>query len=112
MPVTIQLDDDLAGQLQSKAVAHQLSLEEFTARLLGGALGEMAAAEACQDQNRRRVSLIRKSSTNGLSPQEQAELQELQTALDQRLEPVDEQLLDRLQHLQHATAELSGNDKR
>ena len=111
MPVTIQLDDDLAGQLQRKAAARQLSLEEFTARLLGGALGEIEAAEAWQGQNRRRVMLIRKSFANGLTPQEQAELQELQAAFDQRLEPIDEQLLDRLQHLQDATANLSANDK-
>src|SRR5213593_1527145 len=61
MPVTIQLDDDLAGQLQRKAAEHRLSLEEFTARLLGGALGEIEVAEAWQGQNRRRVMLIRKS---------------------------------------------------
>jgi hypothetical protein len=34
MPVTIQLNDDLADQLQRRAAVRQLSLEEFTIRLL------------------------------------------------------------------------------
>ena len=107
MPVTIQLNDDLADQLQRKAAVRRLSLEEFTIRLLDGALGEIEAAEAWEDQNRRRQALIRKSSATGLTAEEQAELQELQATLDQRLEPLDERLLEGLRHLQQATANLS-----
>src|SRR5439155_26976068 len=70
MPVTIQLNDDLADQLQRKAAVRQLSLQEFTIRLLDGALGEITAAEAWEDQNRRRQALIRKSSATGLTAEE------------------------------------------
>src|SRR5439155_8863553 len=57
MPITIQLDDDLADQLQRRAACRQLSLEEFALRLLGGALGELEAAETWELHNRRRLTL-------------------------------------------------------
>ena len=105
MPITIQLDDDLADQLQRRAACRQLSLEEFALRLLGGALGELEAAETWELHNRRRLTLIRKSPASGLSASEQAELQDLQATLDQRLEPIDDQVLAGLQHLQQAMAQ-------
>lgn len=97
MTVTIQLNDALATQLQQKAAAHQLSLEEFAVRLLDGALGRLADDE-WTERNRRRLELIRKSCAGSLSAEEQAELQALQAELDQRLEPLDDQLLGTLQH--------------
>jgi hypothetical protein len=109
MPVTIQLNDALAAQLRKTAAARRLSLEEFTAHLLDGALGQIEAADRWAAQNQRRLDLIRKSCTSSLSSQEQVELQGLQTALDQRLEPFDDALLDSLRHWQSATERLPGN---
>ena len=109
MPVTIQLNDMLAAQLQEKAAARRLSLQEFTVHLLDGALGQLDVDAAWAAQNQRRLHLIRKSYTSSLSSQEQAELQGLQTALDQRLEPLDDCLLDTLRQWQSSAARLPGN---
>src|SRR5438128_3314655 len=102
MPVTIQLNDTLAAELQEKAAAHRLSLEEFTLHPLDGALGEMNAADRWAAHDKRRLELIRKSCTSGLSSEEEGELQGLQAALDQRLEPLDDLLLGSLGHWQIA----------
>jgi len=96
VPVMIELNDALAAQLQEKAAARRLSLEEFTVHLLGGALGQMEAADQWGAQNSRRLDLIRKSCATGLSSPEQLELQALQAAVDQRLEPLDDVLLESL----------------
>jgi hypothetical protein len=108
MPVTIQLNDTLAAQLQEKAAAHRLSLQEFTVNLLDGALGQLDADGEWAVQNQRRLDLIHKSYTSSLSCQEQAELQGLQAALDQRLEPLDDRLLDTLRQWQSAARQLPG----
>jgi hypothetical protein len=109
MPVTIQLNDSLAAQLQERASARSVSLEEFTAHLLDDALGQLQAADQWAAQNRRRLDLIRKSCTTNLTCQEQEELQGLQAALDQRLEPLDDQLLENLRQWQSAAKRGAGN---
>ncbi len=109
MSVTIELNDVLAAQLQEKASARRLSLQEFTVHLLDGALGQLATDDEWAAQNRRRLDLIYKSYTSSLSCQEQAELQELQAALDQRLEPLDDRLLDTLREWQNAARRPAGN---
>jgi len=109
MPVSIQLNDMLAAQLQEKAAARRLSLQEFTVHLLDGALGQLDADAAWAAQNQWRLHLIHKSYTSSLSSQEQAELQGLQAALDQRLEPLDDRLLDTLRKWQSSAARLPGN---
>ena len=60
MPVTIQLNDDLAAQLRQKAAARRQSLEEFAQHLLDDALGQLDAADVWAAQNRRRLDLIRR----------------------------------------------------
>jgi hypothetical protein len=109
MSVTIQLNDTLAAQLKEKAAARQISLEEFTVHLLDGALGQLEIADQWAAQNQRRLDLIRKSCTTRLSPHEQVELQELQAALDQRLEPIDDRLLENLRQWQSAAESRKGN---
>jgi hypothetical protein len=109
MPVTIEINDVLAAQLQQKASAHRVSLEEFALHLLDGALGQIQATDLWAANNRRRLDLIHQSCTTSLSVQEQQELQELQAALDQRLEPVDDRLLDALRQWQTAADGLPGN---
>ncbi len=102
MPVTIQLNDTLAAQLQQQAAARRLTIEELAAHLLDGALDRLDAADQWAAHNKRRLDLIRKSSTTHLSSQEQVELQDLQAALDQRLEPFDDGLLESLRNWQSA----------
>jgi hypothetical protein len=96
MPVTIQLNDDLAERLQVEAASRELSPEEFAVHLLGAAFGQIEAADQWTTQNSRRLELIRKSRVSGLSSQERIELQQLQAATDQRLEALDDRLQDAL----------------
>jgi hypothetical protein len=93
MTLTINLDQALAVQLRKKAAARQLSVEEFAVRLLGEAVGQLEEMERWEQQNQRRLGLIRKSATTQLSAQEETELDALQSVLDRRLEPMDDRLL-------------------
>lgn len=111
MPVTIQLSDELAADLERGAAARRVSLQEFTLRILDGARDEIKEADEWAGNNRRRLDLIRKSCTAGLSEVESAELQELQNALDQRLEPADERLLAGLNQFRAALNSLEIDSK-
>src|SRR5262249_16583736 len=93
MALTITLDEALTTQLRQHAAALQVSLEECAAQLLSAAVTQLADTARWQQHNQRRVALIHKSMTTPLSREEAAELEQLQAALDQRLEPMDEQLL-------------------
>ena len=53
-------------------------------------------------RNQRRIELIRKSTCVKLTPEEQAELDELQAELHERLEATDQQLLNSLVDLENA----------
>jgi len=111
MPVPIHLDDALASQLKVKASVRQLSLEAFAQHLLGGALEKLDATEKWQAQNRRRLSLIRKGTACSLTPEEEAELEQLQAALDRQLESVDDQLLEGLDRLTQAIEQRTDGPK-
>ena len=104
MELTIQLDDPLASQLHDRASASQLPPQEYARRLLGEALPSLDESAKWDTQNRRRIALIRKSE--GLAIDEQAELQSLQEAADQRLEARDRQLLDELARFKEAVERL------
>jgi hypothetical protein len=106
MVVTLAIDEPLASRLQAKAAARQVSPEEFARALLGEALQQMDDAETWEGQNQRRITLIRKSSVEALTEAEQAELQWLQNAADQRLEARDRELLAQLDRFKHAVAHL------
>jgi len=93
MNLTISLDEPLAAQLQREASARRLAPEQVARELLGRALGKMAEAETWHQLNRRRADLIRMSRDRGLTVEERKELDELQAAVDQRLSPMDQQLL-------------------
>lgn len=94
MNLTISLDESLAEQLRRRASATDLSPEQAARELLGRALREVAAEEAGRTSNQRRVELIRKSRYHGLTAEEGRELDQLQAALDQRLEATDRHLLN------------------
>jgi hypothetical protein len=91
--LTISLDEPLATQLQQEASTRRLSPEQVARDLLGSALGRLAEEERWRQVNRRRGDLIRKSRDLGLTAEESKELDRLQAAIDQRLDPVDRQLL-------------------
>jgi hypothetical protein len=99
MNLTIALDESQAAQLQSQASSRHLSPEQFARVLLGEALGRMVAEQKWDAVNRRRGELIRQSRSSGLSAAETAELDQLQAAVDGRLEPMDRQLLAAAEHL-------------
>jgi hypothetical protein len=58
VPVMIELNDALVAQLQQKAAARRLSLEEFTVHLLGGALGYALLTFGVIDGLARWISLV------------------------------------------------------
>ncbi len=85
MNLTISLDGQQAAQLQSQASARQLSPEQLARDLLREALGRIADEETWGAVNRRRLDLVRKSRSSGLSAAEAEELERLQAAVDRRL---------------------------
>jgi len=93
MNLTISLDPRLAAHLQRQASSRHLSPEQFARNLLGAALGRIEEEELWGATNRRRLELIGKNRSSGLNAEESAELEQLQAALDRRLEPMDRQLL-------------------
>jgi hypothetical protein len=98
MDLTISLDDQQAAQLQRQASSRRLSPEQFARDLLGDALGKIVEEETWGAVNRRRVDLIRKSRSSGLSAEEARDLEQLQAAIDRRLEPLDRHLLATAEH--------------
>jgi hypothetical protein len=101
MNLTISLDEKQAAHLQRQASARQLSAEQFARDLLGDALGRIVADETWGALNRRRIDLIGKSRSSGLSAEEARELEHLQAAVDRRLEPMDRQLLAGAEQFRH-----------
>ena len=99
MNLTISIEAPLAARLREEAVARSLSPEQVARDILGVALGEIAEEERWRTQNQRRVALIRKDRVGGLTPEEAAELDRLQVALDARLEPVDSQMIAAVEQL-------------
>src|SRR2546425_10266760 len=93
MTLTITLDEAMTVQLRQHAAARQVSMEECATQLLSEAVAQLADTTRWQQYNQRRVALIHKSTTSSLSHEEAAEVEALQAALDQRLVPMDEQLL-------------------
>jgi hypothetical protein len=104
VPVTILLDDALASRLNQRAAAEHLTMQEYAHRLLGRVLTQLETAGSWHGRNQRRLQLIRKGLTAELSSEERRELEQLQTALDQRLEQVDEQLLQTLEQFPRPVA--------
>ncbi|NUQ62674.1 MAG: hypothetical protein HUU20_09305 [Pirellulales bacterium] len=101
MAITIELDDAMASQLRSEAAARQMSLEEFGRRLLAEAMHRIQVSSNWRARNQRRVELIRKSTSAELTAAEQAELDDLQAELYERMETADQDLLDRIADLEN-----------
>jgi hypothetical protein len=96
MSVTITLDPMVAGQLQAQASLERLSAEDLAQELLAEAVRQRARSVITEAANRRRVELVRKSNRGTLSGDETAELDRLQTQLDEGLERWDQELLAEL----------------
>jgi hypothetical protein len=93
MNLSLALDEPLAAQLREEASSRNLAPEEVARDILGSALGRIAEEKAWSQTNRRRADLIRKSRDSSLTAEESKELDRLQLAIDQHLEPMDRQLL-------------------
>src|SRR5690242_14346485 len=93
MNLTLSLEEPLADELRREAAARCVSVEQVAHDLLGSALRKRREEEAWRQVNQRRGELIRKSRNSGLSTEESKELDQLQAAIDQRLEPMDRHLL-------------------
>ena len=101
MKLTIALDEKQAAHLQKQASSRQLSPEQHARDLLGDALGKIEEAATWGALNRRRLDLIGKNRSSGLSAEEAKELEQLQVAVDRRLEPMDRQLLAAAEQFRH-----------
>jgi hypothetical protein len=101
MSLTITVADPLAHRLQSEADSRNIPVEQFALEILGQAVQE----QACPPANRRRWALIRKQLTTTLTPEEAAELQELQRHADRHLEALDSKMLDDLTAMERAAVE-------
>jgi|SRR6266700_2762836 len=109
MTLTITLDEAMTVQLRQHATARQVSMEECATQLLSEAMAQLADTTRWQQYNQRRVALIHKNPTTSLSREEASELAALQAALDQRLAPMDEQLLTVVADMQRVVASLPDN---
>jgi hypothetical protein len=109
MTLIITLDEAMTVQLRQQAAARQVSMEECAMQLLSEAVAQLADTIRWQQYNQRRVALIHKSAITSLSREEAAELEALQAALDQRLAPMDEQLLTVVADMQRTVAALPDN---
>jgi hypothetical protein len=98
MNLTISLDERLAAQLQQEASARRLSPEQVAQGLLGSALSKIAEVAAWLRAHQRRAELIRKRRDLGLTPEERAEFEQLQAAVDQWPAPFDPVVLNRRFH--------------
>jgi hypothetical protein len=93
------LHDPLATQLESEAHQKQVSVQELAGDLLTRAL-EGTKDATWHKTNQRRLALVRKSATLGLTPQEAGELQQLQILADRRLEAMDAERLAEVKRME------------
>lgn len=107
LSVVIHVYDDLARRLQSEAENQDLTVEDLAVRILDSAVSRSDSDANWGKRNRRRLELIRKSTRHGLTEQEQAELDESQSWLDQRFESLDAGLLAQLDEMKRTVARLA-----
>ena len=110
MSVIINVHDDLACRLEAEAVNRSLSVEEFAITILDGAVPPSETDQDWGRRNRRRLELIRKSTKSELTDEEQAELDQLQSWLDEQFESFDAELLCQLDKMRQTLKRLSAED--
>ena len=104
MSLEITVPDTLADRLRQRAEAEHVSVEELAQRILRHGLEPPLAPEHWNAVDQRRVQLIEKRFSGGLSTDEQQQLRRLQDMADQQLEKLDERMLDDLAQMERATA--------
>lgn len=100
MSITITLRQDLAERLEAEAMQRSISVEALATAILDRAVTQ--THDAWGEQNRRRLTLIRKSIQHSLLAEEQRELDSLQAALDARFEDFDAALISHLNQIRDA----------
>jgi hypothetical protein len=98
MAVIITLQNDLADRLARKAESRRVSLQDWAVRILEESL-DNADDAAWSRLNARRLALISKEDTSGLTSPEQGELAALQDAAAKACERQDRPLLEKLSSL-------------
>jgi len=104
MSVVINVHDDLARRLQSEAASRNVSVQHLAIDILDDAVPVSETDPDWGKRNKRRLELIRKSTRSELTGQEQAELDELQSGLDERFESFDRGLFEQLDEMKQAVA--------
>jgi plasmid stability protein len=105
MSLEISVPDVLADRLRLRAEAEHVSVEELARRILQRGLEPPLAAEQWNAVNRRRVQLIEKRFSVGLSADEEQQLRQLQEMADRQLEKLDERLIDDLAQMERSAAD-------
>jgi hypothetical protein len=107
MSIVINVHDDLARRLQTEADNRSVSAEDLAITILDDAVPASPIDPDWGNCNKRRLELIRKSTRCDLTEQEQAELDELQSWLDERFESFDAGILAQLVEMKQTVARLS-----
>ena len=108
MAVTVELNEELAGQLKQQADAVQVSVPEFAIHILENAVLGSSDSHVWKKLNGRRLDLISLEYSQGLSAQEAQELDALQEVVTRASEPEDRQLLKTLDAFEQRTNPSSG----
>jgi predicted transcriptional regulator len=107
MSVVINVHDDLARRLEAEAASQRVSVEVLATTILDSAVPPLKVVQDGGQRNRRRLELIRKSTRSELTNREQAELDQLQTWLDEQFESFDTGLLNQLNAMKQTVLRLS-----
>ena len=110
MSVVINVHDDLARRLEAEAASQHVPLEVLATTILDSAVPPFKADQDWGQRNRRRLELIRKSTRSELTSREQAELDQLQSRLDEQFESFDAGLLNQLDEMKQTVRRLSTED--
>ncbi len=106
MGITLHLEDALAEELRQEATDERISPEELARQLVRDALQQRVAAKRWHARNRRRLDLIAQRMHRPLSPQEQDELNQLQSLVAQMAAPFDNTLLQTVANLRREIQQL------
>ena len=102
MSVVINVHDDLARRLETEAAHQGVPVEVLATTILDSAVPPFKTDEDWGQCNRRRLELIRKSTRSELTSREQAELDQLQSRLDEQFESFDAGLLNQLETVERS----------
>ena len=107
MSVVINVHDDLARRLQAEAAHRRVPVEVLATTILDDAVPPFKADRDWVQRNQRRLELIRQSTRCELTGPEQAELDQLQSCLDEEFESFDAGLLNQLGEMRQTVQRLS-----